>query len=142
MSAQSATQARKGYLSFVQSHLERCDANREQLRSAEDPQLQFNATLAPLARQLLDYSMVLSAQLSAEQTAQRERLQGLLQELTIDSVVAPDAVKHDVIEIVTRRIDAFPLADNDFWHITLVEHRIETRKRIPFRQRARPIPYG
>ena len=32
---------------LVKATCERCDANREQLRSAEDPQLQFNAILGP-----------------------------------------------------------------------------------------------
>ena len=75
------------------STCERCDANREQLRSAEDPQLQFNATLAPAAKQRLKYSIVLYAQLFPEQIARREGLQWLL--LEFSSVVAPDAVKHE-----------------------------------------------
>ena len=86
--------------------------------------------------------MVLSAQLSPEQIALRERLQRLLQELNIDSVVAPDAVKHDVIEIVSRRVDAFTVDDNDTGHRTLVEYRIEPWNCISFRQRARQIPYA
>ena len=68
----------------------------------------------------MDYSIVLSGQLSPEKTARRERMQRLRQELTIDSVVAPDAVKHDVIEIVSRCVDAFALVDNDIGHTTLV----------------------
>ena len=127
---------------FGKSTSEGCAPNREQWRSAADPQLQFNATLTPAACQRVYYSMVLSAQLSPEQTARREHLQRLLQELNIDSVGAPDAVKHDVIEIVSRRVDAFALDDNDIGHTTLVEHRIETGNSIRFRQGARPIPYA
>ena len=39
---------------------ERSDANMEEVRSAEVPQQQFDATLAAAAREHLDYSMVLS----------------------------------------------------------------------------------
>ena len=70
--------------------------------------------------------MVLSAQLSHEQTDLSELLQRLLQKLNIDSVVGPDAVRHDIIEIVCPRTDAIALDDNDIEHITLVEHRIGT----------------
>ena len=51
--------------------------------------------------------MVLSAQLSPEQPARRERLQRLLQELTIDIVVAPDAAKNEIVEIVIAPAAAF-----------------------------------
>ena len=53
---------------------ERCDANLEQLRSPEDAQLQFNASLARAAKQRLEYSMLLTAQHSPEQITGRERL--------------------------------------------------------------------
>ena len=106
------------------SSCERSDANREQLRSSDDPQLQFNAPLATATGQRCDNSMLLSAQLSPQQTARRERLQRLLNELNINSVVAPDAVKQDVIAIVSRRVDEFAL-DDDIGHTRLVEHLID-----------------
>ena len=79
--------------------------------------------------------MVLSPKLSAVLIARRERLQLLLEELNVDSVVATDAVNHNVIAIVSRRVDAFALDDNDIGHTTFVEHRIETRTSSPFRER-------
>ena len=51
-------------------------------------------------------------------------------------------MKHDVIEIGSRRVDAFALDDNDIGHTTLVDHRIDTANSIPLRERARPIPYA
>ena len=68
---------------------------------------------------------MLSAQRSTEQIARRERLQRLLQELNIDSVVATDAVKQDAIAIVTRPVDAVALDDKECGITTLVAHRIE-----------------
>ena len=62
----------------------------------------------------------MSTLLSTQPIARRERLKRLLQELNIDSVVVPDAVKHDLIAIASRRVDAFAL-DDDIVHTTLVE---------------------
>ena len=69
-------------------------------------------------------------------------MQSLLQELIFDIVPARGAVKQDVSEIVRRRFDAFPLQELDSRHTKLVEHRIETRKIIPFKQSSRAIPYA
>ena len=54
--------------------------------------------------------------------------------------MAPDAVKQDVIEIVSRRVDAFALDDIDIGQTTVVEDRNETGNSITFSERARPIP--
>ena len=69
-------------------------------------------------------------------------MQLLLKELKIDSVVAPDAVKQEVIAIVSADINAFVLGYNDIADTTLVEHWIEKGKSLPFRLRAHPIPYN
>ena len=121
---------------------ERCDANLEQLRSPEDAQLQFNASLARAAKQRLEYSMLLTAQHSPEQITGRERLLRLREELNIDILVGPDAGKQNVIEIEMKRRQAFALDDNDIGQTTLAEHGIETGNPIPFSQRDRPIPYA
>ena len=69
-----------------------------------------------------------------------ERLQRLLQELNLDSVLAPDAGKQEDIEILSRCTDAFAIDHTDIGQTTLLEHQIEKGNSITVSQRAEPIP--
>ena len=104
MSGRLATQARDT-IPFIFTKLPVHDATPKD--NSCQAQLEFNAILATAAKQPLDYSMMLSAQYSHEQTILDERVQQLLQELTIDIVVAPDAAKNEIVEIVIAPAAAF-----------------------------------
>ena len=99
--------------------------NHKQLRSGDDPVLQYDDPRALAARAPLDYSMLLPAQLARDQSAYRDTLYLFLQELNSAVVVAPDVVKHEGIAILSRRIGAFAL-DNEIRFTTEVAHLNET----------------
>ena len=63
--------------------------------------------------------MMLTAQQSTEQIERPERLRRLLLQVNIDRVLAPDAVKHYFIPMVSRRGDAFALYDTHRTHKTI-----------------------
>ena len=50
------------------------------------------------------------------------------------------AILDQLVSVLARQLNAFAVDDDDVGHTTLIEHRIETG--IPFRQRARPLPYA
>ena len=64
----------------------------------------------------------------------------MLAELKIELISVRDAVRHQLVSVLARRLDAFAVDDDDVGHTALIEHRIETGNSMPFRQRARPVP--
>ena len=63
-------------------------------------------------------------------------------ELKIDLISVSDAIKHQLVSGLARRLDAFAVDDEDVGHTTLIDLRIETGNSLPFRQTARPVPYA
>ena len=60
----------------------------------------------------------------------------------IDLISVSDAVRHQLVSVLARRLDAFAVDDDDVGPTALIEHRIETGNSLPFRQMARPVPYA
>ena len=86
--------------------------------------------------------MAVPTRLPDEQERRREKLCKMLAELKIDLISVSDAIRHQLVSVLARRLDAFAVDDDDVGHTTLIEHRIETGNSLPFRQRARPVPYA
>ena len=63
-------------------------------------------------------------------------------ELKIDLISVSDAIRHQLVSVLARRLDAFAVDDDNVGQTTLFEHRIETGNRLPFRQKGRPVPYA
>ena len=86
--------------------------------------------------------MAVPTRLADEQERTREKLCKVLAELKIDLISVSDAIRHQLVSVLARRLDALAVDDDDVGHTTLIEHRIETGNSLPFRQRARPVPYA
>ena len=68
-------------------------------------------------------------------------MQLLLKELKIDSVVALETGKHDVIAFSSPRLAKVTLDVYDIRPRTIFEQRIETTKSIPLKQISCPFPF-
>ena len=120
---------------------ERCARNKEQMKAEHDPQLQATPKRTPAKRRNLS-SVSIPTRLPDEQERRREKLCKVLAELKIDLISFSDSIRHQLVSVLARRLDAFAGDDDDVCHTTLIEHRIETGNSLPFRQRARPVPYA
>ena len=75
-----------------------------------------------------------------EQERRSEKLWNVLAELKIQLMSVGDSHRHQVISVSSRGLDAVAVEDDKVEHPTQSEHRIETGKRLNFRNTARPLP--
>ena len=110
------------------------------MKEEHHPQLQATPKHTPEKRRDLS-CVVVQTRLPVEQERRREKLCNLLAELKIDLISVSDSIRHKIMLVLARGLDAFAVDDDDVGHSTLIEHRIEMSNSLPFRQRARPVPY-
>ena len=118
-----------------------CLRNKEQMKAEHDPQLQATPKRTTVKRRDLS-CVVVPTRLRDEQERRREKLCKVLAEVKIDFIPVSHSIRHQVVSVLARRLDSFAVDDDDGGHTTLIEHRIETGNSLPFRQRARPVPYA
>ena len=97
--------------------------------------------ITPAKRRNLSCGAV-PTRLPDEQERRREKLCKVLAELKIELISVSDAIRHQFVSVLARRLDAFAVDDDNVGQTTLFEHRIETGNRLPFRQKGRPVPYA
>ena len=70
----------------------------------------------------------------------RKKLEKVLGELKINDLTVSAKLKHSLVALVDRCLDAFAADDDDIGYTTLVEHAINTGDAPPFREKLRPLP--
>ena len=70
--------------------------------------------------------MAVPTRLSDEQERRREKLCKVLAELKIDLISVSEAIRHQLVSVLARRLDAFAVDDDDVGHTTLID--IELRR--------------
>ena len=97
--------------------------NKEKIKAEHDPQLQ--ATSKPTPSKGSDLSCVaVPTRLPDEQERRQEKLSKVLAELKIDMISVRDSIRHQLVSVLARRLDAFAGVDDDVWYTTLIEHGI------------------
>ena len=114
-------------------------SNKAQIKAEQDHQQQATPKRTPSNRRNLS-SVAVPTQIPDAQERRREKLCKVLADLKIDMIFVSDPIRHQLLSILARRIDALAVADVDVGHTMLIEHRIETFNSLPFRHMARPVP--
>ena len=95
------------------------------MKAEHDPQLQATPKRTPAKRRNLS-CVAVPTRLPDEQERRREKLCKVLAELKIDLISVSDAIRHQLVSVLARRLVALAVDDDDVGHTTLNEHRIET----------------
>ena len=66
----------------------------------------------------------------------------MLAELKIVLISVSDSIPHQVVSVLARLLYAFAADDDAVARTILSEHHIEASNSLPFRQKARPVPYA
>ena len=111
------------------------------MRAEHDPQLQPTPKRTPAKRRNL-FCVGVPTRLSDEQERRREKLCKVLAEKKFVLICVSDSIRHQLMSVLARRLDAFAADDDDVGYTTVREHRIETRNSLPFRQKNRPARYA
>ena len=119
----------------------KCVHNREKMIAEHDPQLQATTKRTPANRRNLSCVSV-TTRLPDEQERRCEKLCKVPAEVKIELISVSDSIRHQLVNVLARRLDAFAVDDDDVCHTTLIEQRIETGNSLPFRERARTVPYS
>ena len=72
----------------------------------------------------------------------REKLEKVLNELKIYDFSIHINLKHALVAVIDRCLDAFAEDDDDLGHTNLVEHAINTGHAPPFKEKLRPLPFS
>ena len=72
----------------------------------------------------------------------RAKLEKVLEELKIHELAISAILKHSLVALIDRCLDAFAVDDVDLALTTLVEHAINTGDTTPFKEKLRPLPYA
>ena len=89
------------------------------MKAEHDPQLQSTPKRTHAKRRNLS-CVVVPTRLPDEQARRREKLWKVLAELKIDLISVRDSNRHQVVSLLGRRLDAFPVEDNDVGHTSLI----------------------
>ena len=71
----------------------------------------------------------------------RGKLSIVTTELKINDLDISSDLKHRLVGIIDRCLDAFAEDDNDLGYCTIVEHEINTSDATPVREKLRPTPF-
>ena len=91
---------------------EKCARNKEKLKAANDPQLQFSAKRTPAKRRNLS-CVAVPTRLPDEQERRRNKLCNVLAEQKIELISVSDTIRHQVVRFFARRLDGFAVDDED-----------------------------
>ena len=73
--------------------------------------------------------------------ARNSKLSNVPNELKIHELKITPQLKHSLIGVVDRCLDAFAKDDDDLGHTSLVEHTINTGDAPPIKEKLRPLPH-
>ena len=80
--------------------------------------------------------------INSENANRREKLQKVLNELKLSELPFHSSLKHSLVAVIERCLDAFAADDDDLGHTELVEHAINTGNVQPFKEKLRPLPFS
>ena len=119
-----------------------CEENRRTMKEANDPQLRLNLLRTPADRKQYRFSSAIPTQLPQQQINHREKLRAVLIDLKLNEIELAPELKHELISVIERRLDAFATNDDDVGKTNLIEHKIETGTSTPFKVRGRIVPFA
>ena len=73
--------------------------------------------------------------------SRRLKLSNVITELKINDLDISSELKHRLVGIIDRCLDAFAANDNDLGFCDIVEHEINTGDATPIREKLRPVPF-
>ena len=89
-----------------------CVSNKEKMKAEHVPQLQATPKRTPARRRDLT-CVVVPTRLHDEQARRQEKLCKLLAELKIDLISISESIRHQVVSVLERRLDAVAVEDDD-----------------------------
>ncbi|KAF0097232.1 MAG: hypothetical protein FD142_3166, partial [bacterium] len=125
---------------------DKCDLTRERLREKKDAQLTTHfvrrGPAAPLVMASPETGPAHAVQIGPIVEQHQTKLVYVLQEMKVSELDVPADIKHRLVEIIERCLDAFAADDNDVGNTHVIEHEIRLKDGTPIKLRARPIPYA
>ncbi|KAF0096477.1 MAG: hypothetical protein FD144_5878, partial [Rhodospirillaceae bacterium] len=122
---------------------EKCTRNRERLRLEGDAQLTTRfPRRGPSSPLVLAAPEVHNVKMTPLVEKHQSKLVRVLQELKISELDVEDDIKHRLVEIIERCLDAFAADANDVGYTHVVEHCIRLKDGTPVKLRVRPLPYA
>ena len=111
------------------------------MKTEHDCQLKATPNRTPAKRKNLS-GVPVPTRLADEEECRREKVCKVIAELKMVLISDRDSIRHQMVSVLARGLEAFAGNDHDVSQATLIEHRIERGNRLPFRKRARPVPYA
>ena len=118
-----------------------CLRKNDKIEGEHDPQLQPTPERSHAKYTELS-CVVVSTILPDEQAPMSKKQCNWRAELKIDQISFRDSIRHQVLSVLARLLDAVALDHDDDVGRTLIENLFETGNHLPFRQKARPLPYA
>ena len=124
-----------------------CKENKETLKDAQSPLLFTNfrhiplPKIRPIAAAALD-SEIVPTEIDQSNLIRHRKLEKVLSELKISELKISQSLKHSLVALIDRCLDAFAASDDDIGHTSIVEHTIDTGSNPPVREKLRPLPYS
>ena len=142
----------RNVIAFGKGQCQICLENKKALCGATSPQLsmKFPKVAPPKLRALmarertpLDQSLDSAVVVPATELdlSRQNKLQNVLNELHVSELHVAEPLKHSLIAVIDRCLDAFAENDDDVGFTNLVEHRIDSGDAKPIRQKLRPLAF-